>query len=464
MNLIQDILHFYAPKGEVWAFGSRQRWTNKDYSDLDLAIVGHDKQPLSVINRLRESFMDSTLPYRVDVLDYHAVLPSFRKIIDAEHEVIFISNCHPCSKGDREKTRWGDIATLRYGKALEDYQRHNGRYPVYGSNGLIGSTDSYLCAHPGIVVGRKGAYRGIHYSKQPFYVIDTAFYLEAKDAARLDYRWAYYSLKTKDINSMDSGSDIPSTSRADFYCLSVDLPTFNEQKAIAATLSCLDDKIELNSKINANLEAQAQAIFKSWFVDFELWGGAMPDDWRKGTLGDIIELFDSKRVPLSSSQRSKMAKIYPYYGAATLMDHVDDYLFDGIYLLLGEDGTVIDDLGFPTLRSVWGKFCVDNHAHILQGRNGFTVESLYVLLRQTSVSSIVTGAVRPIIDQADLKSLGVLIPSVEVMEQFNALIDPLFAKIRTNHGENLILANTRDVLLPKLMSGNLPVADLAGAK
>ena len=208
----------------------------------------------------------------------------------------------------------------------------------------------------------------------------------------------------------------------------------------------------------------AQAIFKSWFVDFEPFGGVMPDDWREGTLGDIIELFDFKRVPLSGNQREKMAKVYPYYGAATLMDYVDDYLFDGIYLLLGEDGTVIDDLGFPTLQYVWGKFWVNNHAHILQGRNGFTVESLYVLMKQTSVTSIVTGAVQPKINQANLKALGVLIPSAEVMEQFNALIDPLFAKIRANHDENLHLTEIRDVLLPKLMSGELSVADLGDAK
>jgi len=208
----------------------------------------------------------------------------------------------------------------------------------------------------------------------------------------------------------------------------------------------------------------AQAIFKSWFVDFEPFGGVMPDDWRSGALGEIIELFDFKRVPISSNQRSKMAKIYPYYGAASLMDYVDDYLFDGVYLLLGEDGTVIDSLGFPTLQYVWGRFWVNNHAHIIQGRNGFTVESLYVLLKHTSVTSIVTGAVQPKINQANLKALPVLVPDIDAMERFNALIDPLFTKMRANHDENLYLAETRDVLLPRLMSGELSVADLGGGK
>lgn len=177
-------------------------------------------------------------------------------------------------------------------------------------------------------------------------------------------------------------------------------------------------------------------------------------------MGDIIELFDSKRVPLSGNQREKLEKIYPYYGAATLMDYVDDYLFDGIYLLLGEDGTVIDESGFPTLQYVWGKFWVNNHAHILQGKNGFTVEGLYILLKQTNVTSIVTGAVQPKINQANLRALEVVIPTGVAMEEYNALIAPLFAKIRANHDESKRLVALRDALLPRLMSGELSVTDI----
>ena len=203
-------------------------------------------------------------------------------------------------------------------------------------------------------------------------------------------------------------------------------------------------------RINHHLEQIAQAIWSERF------GNCEPN----GSLGDIIELFDFKRVPLSGNQRDKMEKIYPYYGAATLMDYVEDYLFDGIYLLLGEDGTVIDDLGFPTLQYVWGKFWVNNHAHILQGKNGFTVESLYTLLKQTSVTSIVTGAVQPKINQANLKALAVVVPPADEMAEFNALIEPLFAQIRANRDESANLAEIRDALLPRLMSGELSVADM----
>jgi type I restriction enzyme S subunit len=118
--------------------------------------------------------------------------------------------------------RWGDIATLEYGKSIRDYRESSGKYRVWGTNGPIGFHEEALCNSAGIVIGRKGAYRGVHYSPEPFFVIDTAFYLKPK--APLDLKWAYYELLRFDINSMDSGSAIPSTSRDDFYGIPVIVP------------------------------------------------------------------------------------------------------------------------------------------------------------------------------------------------------------------------------------------------
>lgn len=236
------------------------------------------------------------------------------------------------------------------------------------------------------------------------------------------------------------------------------LPPLETQEKIARVLSSLDDKIELNNKINQNLEQQAQAIFKSWFVDFEPFGGKMPEDWRIGKVEEIINIYDSKRIPLSNKERSEMTKkSYPYYGATSLMDYVDNYIFDGIYLLLGEDGTVIDDFGFPILQYVWGKFWVNNHAHIMTGKNGYNVESLYLFFKQKNIKSIVTGAVQAKISQTNLKNLDVIIPAENTMEKFNKIIAPIFNTIRNNTNEIKILIQLRDTLLPKLMSGEIDV-------
>jgi type I restriction enzyme S subunit len=153
---------------------------------------------------------------------------------------------------------WGSLATLEYGKGLRDCENATGPYRVFGTNGPIGWHTEPLCSIPTVVVGRKGAYRGIHYSPKPCYVIDTAFYLKPK--VYFDMRWAYYELLTHDINSMDSGSAIPSTSRESFYQMPVKFPPMEEQRAIAAILGALDDKIELDRRTNETLEAMARSL------------------------------------------------------------------------------------------------------------------------------------------------------------------------------------------------------------
>jgi len=281
--------------------------------------------------------------------------------------------------------------------------------------------------------------------------------LRAKDF--VDSCFLYYLLK-QSVNILKHnthGSVFDTITRETFENISVKLPPLPIQQKIAAILSSLDDKIELNNKINTNLEQQAQALFKNWFVDFEPFGGKMPEGWKVGTVSEIIILHDSKRIPLSSQQREKMEKKYPYYGATSLMDYVDNYLFDGIFLLLGEDGTVIDSEGFPILQYVEGKFWVNNHAHILTGKNGFSVEMLYLLFSLTNVKDKVTGAVQPKISQGNLNSITTIIPTEEICKKFDALIQPLFSQIRNLKQENERLSALRDTLLPKLMNGEINI-------
>lgn len=219
----------------------------------------------------------------------------------------------------------------------------------------------------------------------------------------------------------------------------------------------LSPLVRVIQTVNDNLLAQAQTLYKQFFpysVQDDL-----PDGWRIGTVGEIIEIHDSKRIPLSGADRAKMEKkIYPYYGAASLMDFVDNYIFDGKYLLLGEDGTVVDDAGYPILQYVWGQFWVNNHAHILTGRLGYDVESLYMLFKQTPVKSIVTGAVQPKISQANLRSIQVVIPPEYNLREYNDLVEPLFSLFRANEEECKTLTALRDTLLPKLMSGEIDVS------
>lgn len=147
--------------------------------------------------------------------------------------------------------RWGDIATLEYGKSIRDYRESSGKYRVFGTNGPIGFHGEALCDSAGIVIGRKGAYRGVHYSSEPFFVIDTAFYLKPK--APLDLKWAYYELLRFDINSMDSGSAIPSTSRDDFYGIPVIVPPPKIQTAFGKIVGGWFAKVFANEQESRTL-------------------------------------------------------------------------------------------------------------------------------------------------------------------------------------------------------------------
>ena len=138
------------------------------------------------------------------------------------------------------------------------------------------------------------------------------------------------------------------------------------------------------------------------------------------------------------------------------MDYIDDYLFDGVRVLLGEDGTVTTDDGHPVLQYVWGKYWVNNHAHVIKSAGVFPLEAIYIALSQTSASELITGAVQPKINQKNLRSLTLRMPDPSEL----AFLDPLFHCYRTHEEEIRCLRRLRDTLLPKLMSGEINVSEI----
>ena len=327
-------------------------------------------------------------------------------------------------------------------------------------------------AHRGdVVITHRGTLGQIVFipqnSKFDRYVISQSqFRVKCNEKVLPEYLVYYFHTKLGQHKLLSNASQVgvPALARASttFQMIDIDIPSVDIQKKIVDVLEAIREKIELNNKINNNLLEQAKALFKNWFIDYEPFSAnnTMPETWRMGTVGEIIELHDSKRIPLSGSERDKMEKIYPYYGATSLMDYVDNYLFDGIYLLLGEDGTVVDDKGFPILQYIDGRFWVNNHAHILTGKLGYSVEELYLLFSLTNIKSIVTGAVQQKVSQANLKKVPAIIPPVEVLSQFDDIIQPIFAEIRNLRSENQRLSSIRDSVLPKLISGDIDVSEI----
>jgi type I restriction enzyme S subunit len=304
---------------------------------------------------------------------------------------------------------------------------------------------------------------------------------------RLDTRFLRYLIGSREftqhIHAITTGTAVPHISGKQIKDFKFTLPPLAEQKAIAAVLRALDDKIELNRRMNATLEAIARALFLSWFVDFDpvrakLDGrqpvgmdsataalfpahfdhkaeGVVPTGWRATTLSEVIEILDSKRIPLSGREREARKGKYPYHGAASVMDYVDDYLFDGIYTLMGEDGSVINEDGTPVLQYVWGKFWVNNHAHVLRGKNGISTEHLLLHLKGCNIAPFVNGAVQPKLNQGNMNRIPFMLPPPEIGKAFAMTIAPLFAQIRINTEQSRKLATLRDTLLPKLLSGEI---------
>ncbi len=266
-----------------------------------------------------------------------------------------------------------------------------------------------------------------------------------------------------------------------------------QQTAIASVLGALDDKIDLNRRMNETLEAMARAIFKDWFVDFgptrakmamrgedpqkdnvarapylapEIWSlfpdrlddEGKPEGWEVSTIGNFIELLDHKRVPLSSQERAKRQGPYPYHGATSVMDHIDSYLFDEKLLLLGEDGSVAKADGRPFTQYVWGKLWVNNHAHVIKGRD-VSVEQLKLFFDQIDIRPFVTGAVQPKLNQANLRRVPYLRAPQTIHLAFDTMIAPIYDLVRHQNEESRTLAAMRDLLLPKLMSGEIRVRD-----
>jgi type I restriction enzyme S subunit len=180
----------------------------------------------------------------------------------------------------------------------------------------------------------------------------------------------------------------------------------------------------------------------------------IPEGWELTELKNIIENFDSKRKPITGSDRISVLKSYPYYGAASLMDYIDDFIFDGEYILMGEDGSVITENGTPVLQYVWGKFWVNNHAHVLKGTNGFNENSLYVLLKNTNVTDIITGGVQLKINQTNLNSLKIIKPTSVFLNEFNKILNPIFNLFKSKKTENQKLKDLKDLLLARMTRVN----------
>jgi|GEM_PF-272021 len=516
--IVRDILQKHVPQYTVWAFGSRAKWTTKPYSDLDLAIITDKPLPLSTSAALKEDFSESALPWRVDIIDWATTSAEFRGVIEKDKVVVQI-----VERG--HKIKFGELVNFVSKKETinnlkpDNYISTENMMPNFC--GI--KTASSLPKSGSVTVFKKNDtlfsnirtyFKKVWKAKYDGYCSNDVLVFRSKDENLLlpDYlyhicRWekfTEFSVRTAKGVKMPRG-DKKSLSQFHFY-----LPSLKKQRSISHILDTLDKKIELNRTISQTLEALAQAIFKSWFVDFEptkakiaalkqgqdplraamsaisgkadselnqlpqedfkqlavtaaLFPDAMeqselgkiPKGWRAGTLGDVCIIHDHKRIPLSGAERAKRQGDFPYYGAASVMDSIDSYLFDGTYVLVGEDGSVQTKDGYALTQYVWGKFWVNNHAHVLEGKNGYSTEILLLALNRVKINKYITGAVQPKLSQGNMLKIPIIQPTKDVTTRFFDFIQPMFEAIKRTTEKTASLTSIRDTLLPKLLSGEL---------
>ena len=356
-----------------------------------------------------------------------------------------------------KECKLGEFISLEYGKSLRDYQGSDGKYPVYGTNGKIGKTDRFLSSIPSIIIGRKGAYRGVHFSQLPFYVIDTAFYVKTK-SDEIDLLFLYNFFLTQDINAMDSGSAIPSTDRYEIYELVIKLPPLAEQRAIASMLSSLDNKIDLLHRQNKTLEAMAETLFRQWFVE-------ETDETKQTTLeafADNIKVI-AKVVDLKTHEHyvglehipRKSIALSSWGDTGTLESNKS--VFEKNDILFGKLRSYFHKVVFAPIQGV----CSTDILVIRPKKPEFFSFCLFWFFNKDVVehSDLGSGGTRmPRTNWEIISSYRIPVPDLSLIAEFDKIVRPMIDKITSNVKQIHSLEKLRDTLLPKLMSGEVRVA------
>ena len=370
-------------------------------------------------------------------------------------------------------TTLGDFVALQRGHDLTETERRIGHVPVMGSAGQNGFHDTALAKGPGIVVGRSGASFGqVHFSPVDYWPHNTALYVT--DFKGNDERFAFYFLKAIDFSGYNSGSAQPSPNRNFIYSIPVSLPPLPEQKAIAAVLGALDDKIELNRRINATLEAKARALFQSWFVDFDPATAALfpehledsplghiPKGWKAGTVVDGFNLTMGQSPP--GDTYNEDGNGLPFYQGRT--DFGFRFPTRRIYCTeptrYAKPGDTLVSVRAPVgdINMANEECCIGRGVAAVRHKSGaasFTYHSmanLYPDFARFEAEGTVFGS----INKDSFEKLRFVIPPDEIVAAYERQASPLDEQIRTLENQSRTLATLRDTLLPKLLSGEITI-------
>ena len=525
--IVLRILRRHVPDRKVLGYGSRATWTAKDYSDLDLAILGDEPLSLDVTSALAEAFRESDLPFKVDLVDWARADETFRKIIRRDGITVHIPLTHreavdleqrlqltyetpgvgsnggegktmreglyrPASRKSQVK-QLGDCARLIRKTVLPPFPddapyiglQHIGENTLtltgQGTGSDVKSAKTKF-SRGDILFGKLRPYfRKV--IKAPFDGIGSTDIWVVRATEGIDQGFLYYCMASqKFVDFVTSGSEGTRMPRGkwEYACkFELEVPSLDEQRAIAHILGTLDDKIELNQRMNKTLEAMAQALFKSWFVDFDpvrakMEGrdtslpeqitdlfpagihnsalGEMPEGWEVKELRDLMELNYGKA--LKAADRKHHGN-FPVYGSSGQVGWHDASLVPGPSIVVGRKGkpgtvTWVTTDFFP----------IDTTFYVVPRDGNDSLFFLYFVLRRQNLASLSSDSAVPGLNRNFAYMNRQITPPKQAIACFNEFVAPLFEMRDCLISESQMLRNLSNKLLPKLISGDVRLTEM----
>jgi len=520
LTTIKRILAKYLPECEVRAFGSRVSWTAKPHSDLDLVVVGREKLSRKVLTSIKSEFEESAIPITVDVLDWHRISPEFRENIEKEYETIQtpdernaipegwrfrkISDIAEVVGGGTPKTKkpeyWGgDIPWL----TPKDLSGEHFRYVSRGERNITKAgieNSSARLVPPGTVLLTSRAPVGyVAMAKNPIATNQGFRSLVVNEEHDPDFIYYLLLHNTDYLKQHASGSTFQELSGSTLKSLEFLIPPLSEQRAIAHILGSLDDKIELNRRMNKTLEAMARAIFKSWFVDFDPVRakaegrdpglpdeiavffpdnfedsefGEIPKGWKVSSLSEVVALI-SGGTPKTKAQEYWGEDI-PWFSIVDAPKETDVFVVDtekhitqlGVdkssTKVLRKGTTIISARGTVGKCALVGRpMAMNQSCYGIQSKGGIDDYFVYFTIRRqvADLQRSGHGSVFNTITRDTFKTIQVAFPPTNLTNSYEEILHPFMESILANLYENVTLMSLRDILLPKLISGELRVTE-----
>jgi type I restriction enzyme S subunit len=379
-----------------------------------------------------------------------------------------------------------DLMEIKYGK--DHKHLADGSYPLFGSGGIMRYVEKSIYEEESILIPRKGTLSNLFYVNEPFWSVDTMFWSKIKQDLVLP-KYLYYTLKTYNLAELNVGSAVPSLTTEVLNKVLISIPDKNTQTSITEILSSLDDKIELNNKINQELETLAQTIFKQWFIDFEFPNengkpykssggemvdselGVIPKGWEVGLLNKIASLDKGNVKPYENPEKQ-----YFHYSLPDFDNGKKPSITNGKEILSSKYkitpfSILVSKLN-PRIPRVWiitdcneNSIC-STEFQVIKPKKIEYFSFLCTLCSSNtffdSLKSKVTGtsSSHQRVNPNDIINYKFQIPKDDIILKFDSIISDIFIKKNNNIIENSSLILTRDTLLPKLISGELEINEI----